>query len=66
MCPSCPMRDGHLRRDDINAVPCTWQHIARVYLGLSWAAGTAPQAEARLAGHAELRDSGWRLEKPIS
>lgn len=51
------------RRDDINAVPCTWQHIARVYLGLSWAAGTAPQAEARLAGHAELRDSGWRLEK---
>lgn len=51
------------RSDDINAVPCPWQHIARVYLGLSWAAGAAPQAEARLAGHADLRDSGWRLGK---
>ncbi|CAA0109195.1 Uncharacterised protein [Mycolicibacterium vanbaalenii] len=50
-------------RADINAVPCTWQHIARVYLGLSWAAGRASQAEARLAGHANLRDSGWRMEK---
>lgn len=50
-------------REDINALPCPWQRIARVYLGLSWAAGKAPQAEARLAGHAELRDSGWRMEK---
>lgn len=48
-------------RGDINALSCSWQQMARAYLGLAWAAGDAPRAEARLAGHAQLNDSGWNL-----
>lgn len=48
-------------REDINALPWSWQRVARTYLGLAWAAGDAPRAETRLAGHAQLSDSGWSL-----